>query len=273
MSEPDQLEPLFIGDAFPVGKPAGNWVMVLSMAMNDLVTLDGKIHDALDNDGPEATYFLRLLCGTLRELWGLFQVADENEQVGKLIDDLVSEAREAYHEVRELFVRPEATEDDPDPHSWAEVHLKDVRDRTYHYPQVDSDERRDALAGAAREQPGRLDSGRGRSSSLMSSRCGSASATSTSRANGSALTRSSRRRSASRRASFRSCGTRSVFTSGPSESIPTDWKRPKSRTRQLPQAKAARPPGTPSAGRKRWFSRKGEGRREAAPHAGRQGAM
>lgn len=133
--------------------------MVLSMAMNDLVTLDGKVHDALDNDGPDAAYFLRLLCGTLRELWRLFQVADENEHVGKLIDDLVSEARKAYDEVRELFVRPEATDDDPHPLSWAEVHLKDVRDRTYHYPRVDSDELRDALAGAAGEQARLLDSG------------------------------------------------------------------------------------------------------------------
>jgi len=159
MSKPDQLEPLSIGNAFPVDTPAGDWVMVLSMAMNDLVTLDGKIHDALDNDGPEATYFLRLLCGTLRELWRLFQVADENEHVGKLIDDLVSEAREAYDEVRELFVHPEATEDDPDPRSWAEVHLKDVRNRTYHYPRVGSDELRDALAGASDEQAHRMDSG------------------------------------------------------------------------------------------------------------------
>lgn len=158
MSEPE-LEPLSIDDAFPVGNPAGDWVMVLSMAMNDLVTLDGKIHDALDNDGPDATYFLRLLCGTLRELWRLFQVADENEQVGKLIDDLVSEARDAYDEVRELFVRPTATEDDPDPRSWAELHLKDVRDRTFHYPRVASDELRGALADAAGEQAHCLDSG------------------------------------------------------------------------------------------------------------------
>jgi hypothetical protein len=115
MPEPDQFEPLSIGHAFPVGNPAGDWVVVLSMAMNDLLTLDGKIHDALDNDGPDATYFLRLLCGTLRELWRLFQVADENEQVGKLIDDLVSEAREAYDEVRELFVRPESNRGRPRP--------------------------------------------------------------------------------------------------------------------------------------------------------------
>lgn len=133
--------------------------MVLSMAMNDLVTLDGKIHDALDNDGPDATFFLRLLCGTLRELWRLFQVADENDHVGRLIDDLVPEARQAYDEVRELFVRPEATENNPDPHSWAEVHLKEVRDRTYHYPRVDSDELRDVLAGAASERARLLDSG------------------------------------------------------------------------------------------------------------------
>lgn len=159
MSDPDRLEPLSIDDAFPIGNPAADWVMVLSMAMNDLVTLDGKIHDALDNGGPDASYFLRLLCGTLRELWRLFQVADENEQVGKLIDDLVSEAREGYDQVRELFVRPEATGDDPDPRSWAEVHLKDIRDRTYHYPRVDSDELRDALAGAAGEQARLLDSG------------------------------------------------------------------------------------------------------------------
>jgi hypothetical protein len=159
MADPDQLEPLSIGDAFPVGNPAGEWVMVLSMAMNDLVTLDGQIHDALDNDGPGATYFLRLLCGTLRELWRLFQVADEDPEVAKLIDGLVSEAREAYDEVRELFVRPEATEAEPEPRSWAELHLKDVRDRTFHYPQVASDELRGALAGASHVQARRLDSG------------------------------------------------------------------------------------------------------------------
>lgn len=154
-----QLEPLSFDDAFPVGNTAGDWVVVLSMAMNDLVTLDGKIHDALDNEGPEATYFLRLLCGTLRELWRLFQVADEDEHVGRLINDLVSEARHAYNEMSELFVRPGATEDDPDPRSWAEVHLKDVRDRTYHYPQVGGDELRDALAGAAGERARLLESG------------------------------------------------------------------------------------------------------------------
>jgi hypothetical protein len=159
MAGPDRLEPLSIDDAFPVGNSAGDWVIVLSMAMNDLVTLDGKVHDALDNDGPDATYFLRLLCGTLRELWRLFQMADENEHVGKLIDDLVSEAREAYDEVRALFVRSEATEDDPDPRAWAEVHLKDIRDRTYHYPRVGSEELGDALAGAAGEQARLLDSG------------------------------------------------------------------------------------------------------------------
>jgi hypothetical protein len=159
MSDSDQLEPLSIGDAFPVGNSAGDWVMVLSMAMNDLVTLDGQIHDALDNDGPGAPYFLRLLCGTLRELWQLFQVADENEEVGKLIDALVPEAREAYDEVRQLFVNPEPTEADPEPRSWASVHLKDVRDRAFHYPQVASDELRDALAGAFDEQARRLDSG------------------------------------------------------------------------------------------------------------------
>src|SRR4051794_2265397 len=54
----DRLEPLSIDDAFPAGNPAGEWVMVFSIATNDLVTLDGKIHDALDEDGPDATYFL-----------------------------------------------------------------------------------------------------------------------------------------------------------------------------------------------------------------------
>jgi hypothetical protein len=159
MAESDQLEPLSIGDTFPVGNPVEEWVLVVSMAMNDLVTLDGKIHDALNEDGPDPPYFLRLLCGTLRELWTLFQVADENERVGKLIGDLASEAREPYEEVRELFVRPDATDDDPDPRSWAELHLKDVRDRTYHYPRVASDELHDALAGAAGERARLLGSG------------------------------------------------------------------------------------------------------------------
>lgn len=159
MPEAERLQPPAIGDAFPVGSPAGEWVMVLSMAMNDLITLDARIHDALDNDGPEATYFLRLLCGTLRELWKLFEVADKNEQVDHLINELVPEARDAYDDTRELFMRPEATEDDPDPRSWAETHLKDVRDRTFHYPCIGGDELQDALAGAGGEQAELLDSG------------------------------------------------------------------------------------------------------------------
>jgi hypothetical protein len=159
MSESDQLEPVSIGDAFPIGNTAGDWVVVLSMAMNDLVTLDGKIHDALEHESPEASYFLRLLCGTLRELWRLFRGADEDEHVGKLIDGLVLEAREAYDEVRELFVRPEPTGENPNTRSWAELNLKDVRDRTFHYPQVASDDLRHALAGARREQARISDSG------------------------------------------------------------------------------------------------------------------
>jgi hypothetical protein len=86
----DDLEPLKFSEAFPLGNLAGDWVMVFSMAMNDLATLDGKIHDALDGDDPAASYFFRLLCGTLREIWQLFQVADEEPEVQKLIDGLAS---------------------------------------------------------------------------------------------------------------------------------------------------------------------------------------
>jgi hypothetical protein len=159
MAERGQIEPLSIGDAFPAGNATGEWVVVLSMAMNDLVTLDGEVHDHLESGSPSATYFLRLLCGTLRELWRLFQVADEREDVGQLVKGLVPEARTAYEEVRELFVRPEATEANPEPRSWAELHLKDVRDRTFHYPQICSEELGDALSAAADEQARLLDSG------------------------------------------------------------------------------------------------------------------
>lgn len=148
----NDLEPLKFREAFPLGNLAGDWVMVLSMAMNDLATLDGKIHDALDSDDPGASYFFRLLCGTLREIWQLFQVADEEREVQKLIDGLVDGAREPYDEVRELFVRPEPTDEEPDPRSWAELHLKDVRDRTFHYPKVGGDELREALEGASDEE-------------------------------------------------------------------------------------------------------------------------
>jgi hypothetical protein len=146
------LEPLKFSEAFPPGSLAGDWVLVLSMAMNDLATIDGKIHDALEVDDPGASYFFRLLCGTLREIWRLFQVADDEPEVKKLINGLVDDARKPYDEVHELFVRPNPTEEEPDPQSWAELHLKDVRNRTFHYPQVGGDELREALEVAADAQ-------------------------------------------------------------------------------------------------------------------------
>jgi hypothetical protein len=122
------------------------------MAMNDMATLDAKIHDALDADDPNASYFFRLLCGTLRELWRLFDVADNDEAVARVISNMAPEARDAYAEVRALFVRPEASEHDPEPQSWAELHLKDVRDRTFHYPQVASSELQEAMCSSGPEQ-------------------------------------------------------------------------------------------------------------------------
>jgi hypothetical protein len=159
VTEKNDSDGLTIGEAFPAGNAAGEWVLILAMAMNDLVTLDGKIHDALDKEEPGASYFFRLLCGTLRELWRLFQVADEDRDVAELIDELVDQARADYDAVRELFVRPDATDGEPNPRSWAELHLKDVRDRTFHYPRVGDDDLHDALTTAADEEARFLNAG------------------------------------------------------------------------------------------------------------------
>lgn len=148
----DALEPVPIREAFPADDLAGQWVVEWSMAMNDLVTLDGLIHDALDAGRPEAPYYLRLLCGALRELWKLFDAADNEPAIAQLINDLDEQAREPYSQVRELFVRPLVTEEDPEPHSWAERYLRDVRNRTFHYPHVGSDVLREALTAAGRHQ-------------------------------------------------------------------------------------------------------------------------
>ncbi len=144
-------EPLTINEAFPPGEAAGEWVLVLSMAMNDLVTLDGKVHDALQADDPDAGYFLRLLCGALRELWRLFDVADNDQVVAALVLSMVEEAREAYGQVRKFFVRPDVPEGEPLQLSWGELYLKDVRDRTFHYPQVGSPELGEALHKSRKE--------------------------------------------------------------------------------------------------------------------------
>ena len=148
----NSLEPVLIGEAFPADDVGAQWIVEWSMAMNDLVTLDGRIHDALDADRPEAPYYLRLLCGTLRELWRLFDAADNEPGVRKLVDSLDPEARQPYAEVRDLFVRPPTSDEDPKPRSWAERYLKDVRDRTFHYPHVGSDELHEGLTTAARHQ-------------------------------------------------------------------------------------------------------------------------
>jgi hypothetical protein len=152
MAELDRPDVPTIDEIFASGDAAGDWVLVLSMAMNDLVTLDGQIHDALDDDDPRAGYFFRLLCGTLRELWRLFTAAGEIKEIRDLLDDLPREAMRAYEEVREPFIRPAPSDAEPEPRSWAEQHLKGVRDQTFHYPQVGSDELRDALSAAAGEE-------------------------------------------------------------------------------------------------------------------------
>jgi hypothetical protein len=72
---------------------------------------------------------------------------------------MAPEAREAYAEVRELFIRPEASEGGPAPRSLAELHLKDGRDRTFHYPLIGSVELRKALCDSQREQARVRDSG------------------------------------------------------------------------------------------------------------------
>jgi hypothetical protein len=151
---PDQgeLKPLTIGEAFPAGDVAGEWVVVLSMAMNDLATLDGRIHTALNQGTPDGNYFFRLLCGTLRELWRLFAIADRNDLVARVVDGMASEAKDAYAEVRELFTRPEANDADPSPRSWAEQHLKEVRDRTFHYPSVGGEDLRTGVAASRSDQ-------------------------------------------------------------------------------------------------------------------------
>jgi hypothetical protein len=153
MSDPDtainqERNPLTIGEAFPAGDAAGEWVLLVSMAMNDLTTLDTRIHGALDNDDPESGYFFRLLCGTLREIWRLFDVANKNPDVARLVDDMAPEAKIAYAQVRELFTRPDASK----AKSWAEVHLGDVRNRTFHYPWVGSEELRQGVAASRSEQ-------------------------------------------------------------------------------------------------------------------------
>jgi hypothetical protein len=157
MGEASEREPVTIGDAFPADDLAGQWVVELSMAMNDLTTLDSRVHFALEQERSDSGYYFRLLCGTLRELWRLFKVADEQPAIGELIDNLVPDAKEPYDDVRLLFVRQPATDQYPKPRSWAEEHLKDVRDRTFHYPHAGSEELRDALISAAEERARLID--------------------------------------------------------------------------------------------------------------------
>jgi hypothetical protein len=105
--------------------------------------------------GPVTYYFFRLLCDTLRELWRLFDTADNDEAVTRVMSNMPSEAKESYAELRELFVRPEASEQEPEePRSWAERHLKDVRDRTFHYPHIGSAEFQRRCAPAVASKPG-----------------------------------------------------------------------------------------------------------------------
>ena len=141
-------QPLTIGEAFPAGDPVGEWVLLVSWAMNDLTTLDTQIHVT---DAPEAGYFFRLLCGTLREIWHLFDTADKNSDLARLIDGMAPKAKTAYEMVHELFTRPAVSDVDPKPRSWAEVHLGDVRNRTFHYPWVGSEELCGGVAASGSE--------------------------------------------------------------------------------------------------------------------------
>jgi hypothetical protein len=114
----------------------------------------------------------------------LFDVAGRDPAIQALVDQLAPEASKAYEEARLLFVRHEPSEDEPKPRSWAELYLKDVRDRTFHYPKVGSFELRDALMSACGVQARvrhEKSPPSGLSSSPTSSPCTLPSATSTSR--------------------------------------------------------------------------------------------
>lgn len=142
---------LTIGEAFPAGDPVGEWVLLISMAMNDLATLDTQIHVALEGGAPEAGYFFRLLCATLREIWRLFDTANRDSDLHRLIEGMAPEAKAAYEAVQALFTRPAGNAADPRPRSWAELHLGDVRNRTFHYPWVGSEELRQGVAASRSE--------------------------------------------------------------------------------------------------------------------------
>jgi hypothetical protein len=87
---------LTIGGAFPAGSLAEQWVVTLGMAMNDSRRLMARSTMRLKQGGPDGQYFFRLLCGTLREIWGLFEVATEHDEFKELVDGMAQEARNAY---------------------------------------------------------------------------------------------------------------------------------------------------------------------------------
>ena len=128
------------------------------MAMNDLATLDGKIHRRprrrrhLVPTPPPA-------CGTLREILCLFDANDEPE-VQKLIEGLVDVRPQALlRRGAQAFRRARADRGGAEASLVGRAALKDVRDRTFHYPKAGGMELRETLEGAASLQARYLDEG------------------------------------------------------------------------------------------------------------------
>lgn len=106
------------------------------MAMNDFVSLDTRIHGSLEADSPDSRYFIRLLCGALREVWQLIDVSQrEDGEVAEFVPELPPESQVALQDLSAIFLRtPREDDEEPSP-SWAEEHLRGVRNGTFHYPQ------------------------------------------------------------------------------------------------------------------------------------------
>jgi len=127
-----------IGDVFPADDPLARYLVVVSMALNDVTWATKRLLEGLEGDAPpyENVYALRLAGSHMWEMLKFLSGSEKNSpEVAAFLDGLPEDAREYY---RSALARLEA-----DPKDGArpfKASLARLRDQFSHYTDLDRKE-------------------------------------------------------------------------------------------------------------------------------------
>lgn len=135
------------GDVFDADAPVDQWLIGLSMGLNDVVSANVRLMESLEGDAPphERLFLARLVGAQVWEIAKLVQAGGKDPVVGRFVTGLPAEARTEYDAIIGLFA------DDG-----FKAALGRARDYFKHYPEIGRKELRAAMDAVGDELTGAL---------------------------------------------------------------------------------------------------------------------